>query len=162
MNAYEILVQCPDCGNTQPFNGTLKPRAHTRCSDCKKDFYVMSNLMPTDYNDNADKQLDLFETDNSTDREGNVYIGDADKMPTFTKIEPKLYITPMSFLAKVLKLLKNDLNTTLLEDKKKRLIRVLTAGDTKGNNYAWVRDAILIFIDYCIQKGLLKWEEEKG
>ena len=83
-NQYETLVQCPDCGNTQPFNGTLKPRAHTRCSDCKKDFYVMSNLMPTDYHDNADKQLDLFETDNSTDREGNVYIGDADVMPTFT------------------------------------------------------------------------------
>ena len=84
-NQYETLVQCPDCGNTQPFNGTLKPRAHTRCSDCKKDFYVMSNLMPTDYNDNADKQLGLFETDNSTDSEGNVYIGDADKMPTLEK-----------------------------------------------------------------------------
>lgn len=38
--------------------------------------------MPTDYNDNADRQIELFETDNYTDSEGNIYIGDADNMPT--------------------------------------------------------------------------------
>jgi len=86
------------------------------------------------------------------------------KKPIKTNTTNKLpiYITPQTFMAKILKLLQNDLNTTLLEDKKKRLIRVLTAGDAKGNNYAWIRDSLMVFIDYCIQKGLLKLEEEKG
>ena len=78
-NQYQTLVSCPDCGNTQPFTGTLKPRAHTRCSLCKKDFYVMKNVMPTDYNNNADKQIEITEIDTYTDLEGNIY---ADSMPT--------------------------------------------------------------------------------
>ena len=99
-NQYQTLVQCPDCENTQPFNGTLKPRAHTRCSACKKDFYVMNNLMPTDHNDNADKQINLFETDNYSDSEGNIYIGDADEMPTLEKdlISMKQYGTITSLI----------------------------------------------------------------
>ena len=82
MTEYQTLIQCPDCGNLQPFNGTLKPRAHTRCSACKKDFYVMNNIMPTDYNFSADKQISILETDNYTDLEGNIYVENADGMPT--------------------------------------------------------------------------------
>ena len=84
-NQYQTLVNCPDCGNTQPFTGTLKPRAHTRCSVCKKDFYVMKNVMPTDYNNNADKQIEITEIDTYTDTEGNIY---ADSVPTVRKSKP--------------------------------------------------------------------------
>ena len=100
MTEYQTLVQCPDCGSIQPFNGTMKTRAHTRCSACKKDFYVVSNLVPTDYNDNADKQINLFETDNYSDSEGNIYIGDADEMPTLEKdlISMKQYGTITSLI----------------------------------------------------------------
>lgn len=85
-NQYQTLVSCPDCGNTQPFTGTLKPRAHTRCSICKKDFYVMKNMMPTDYNFNADKQIEITEIDTYTDKEGNIY---ADSVPTVRKSKKK-------------------------------------------------------------------------
>ena len=82
MTEYQTLIQCPDCGNIQSFNGNLKPRAHTRCSVCKKDFYVMSNIMPTDYNDNADKVFIQDIVDTYTDLEGNIYVENADGMPT--------------------------------------------------------------------------------
>lgn len=82
MSEYETLIQCPDCGSLQPFNGKLKPRAHTRCSACKKDLYVMSNIVPTDYNDNADIQISILETNNYTDSEGNIYVENADGKPT--------------------------------------------------------------------------------
>ena len=40
--------------------------------------------MPTDYNDNADKQIIFTETDNYTDSEGNIY---ADSVPTTTDLD---------------------------------------------------------------------------
>lgn len=76
------IIQCPDCGSIQYFTGKLKPRAHTRCTACKKDLYVIKNIVPTDYNDNADSQTTIGETDNYTDLEGNIYIGNADHVPT--------------------------------------------------------------------------------
>lgn len=82
MSEYQTLVQCPDCGGVQPFNGKLRPLAHSRCGACKFDFYIMKNLIPTDYNDNADKQTSIMETDNYTDSEGNIYVENTDGLPT--------------------------------------------------------------------------------
>ena len=79
---YQTLIQCEDCGNVQPFNGKLKPRAHTRCSACKKDLYVIKNIVPTDYNDNADKVFIQGLVDTFTDIKGNIYVESADGKPT--------------------------------------------------------------------------------
>ena len=82
MTEYQTLVSCPECGHIQPYGGKLVPRSHSRCSICKKDFYIAKNIMPTDYNDNTDRQIELFETDNYTDSEGNIYVENADGVPT--------------------------------------------------------------------------------
>jgi len=134
--------KCPECGNKNEYNGDKTTDANSTCSNCKKTLRIWSKrfveekiVLPTISNKIQRRKLEVPTISN-------------DKLPKF--------YTPQSFMAKILKMLENDLNTTLLEDKKKRLIRILTANDHKGNNYSWVRDCIMILIDYCIQKELIR------
>lgn len=129
---------CPECDHKNEYGGDKTLDANSTCSNCKKTMRIWKHrvvekkiVFPTKSNKIQPKKLEL---------------------PTI----PTKFYTPQSFMAKVLRMLETDLNTTLLEDKKKRLIRVLTANDPKGNNYAWVRDCIMILIDYCIQKELIR------
>ena len=132
---------CPGCTHENYYKGSKITNVVVQCKSCKAKVKASSHKKP-------EIKVSIPERNYQT-------------QPKTTNKLP-IYITPQTFMAKILKLLQNDLNTTLLEDKKKRLIRVLTAGDAKGNNYAWIRDSLMVFIDYCIQKGLLKLEEEKG
>ena len=128
-----MKVRCPHCETIKTIDKTDK-NIQVRCSKreggCGERYYIKDNIV---------LEKSMVETIIETNK----------------TIIPRFY-TPQSFMAKILKMLTTDLNTTLLEDKKKRLIRILTANDPKGNNYAWVRDCIMILIDYCIQKELIR------
>ena len=129
-----MKVKCPICETIKTIDKTdknIQVRCGKRDGGCGDRFYIKDNIV---------LEKPMVKTIIETNK---------------TIIKSKFY-TPQSFMAKVLKMLVPDLNTTLLEDKKKRLIRVLSANDVRGNNYAWVRDSVMIFIDYCIQKGLIK------
>lgn len=135
-----MKVLCPHCETIKTIDKTIENK-QVRCGKreggCGERFYIKENIV-------LEKEtIGINIETNKTER-------------------ISIFITPQGFMAKVLKMLVNDLNTTLLEDKKKRLINVLTARDKRGNNYAWIRDSLMIFIDYCIQKGLIgSLEEDK-